>query len=227
MNHALFRDVWPSKTWRSTLSTFFCGCCLLLLSACQSTVHVPPVPLPDLVVGIATFTQPTRTEELLAGYVPSSQVIVGQDQRIRLDARLRELLGATKRSYIFLTHPQVGALQASEDSQGRRSALAMWVQEAKTAGVDILLVPHIIDWRERVGGAGGVTTPAAVTVDFFLIDARDEGTLLQRSHFAEEQTSLASNVLSLGSFFKRKAQWLTAEELAMEGMTRAIQEFGL
>lgn len=214
------------KTWR-TFSTLLCGCCLLLLSACQSTTQAPAVPLPDLLVGVASFTQPTRTVELLAGYVPIAQNTVQQETLYSLDTKLREMLGSTKRSYVFLTHPKNEALQASQDSQGRRSALSMWVQEAKAAGVDILLVPQVVDWRERVGGAGGVVTPAAVMVDFFLIDARGEGALLQRSHFAEEQSSLSSNLLSMGSFFKRKGQWVSAEELSMEGMARAIQEFGL
>ena len=33
-------------------------------------------------------------------------------------------------------------------------------------GVDLLIVPQILDWRERAGSSAGVKTSAAVTIDF-------------------------------------------------------------
>lgn len=202
----------------------FCG--LLLLSACQSSVQAPPMPLPDLTVGVAPFTQPTGATELLAGFVPEQQGRIADDALLTLDDMLSGKLAATGRQYVFLPH-SAAAGPLLQDAQGRRSALATWAQRAREAGVDILLVPQIIDWRERVGGTAGVVTPAAVTVDFFLVDAREQGALLQRSHYAVEQQALANNLLSMKSFVQRKGKWVTAEDLTGEGMDRAIKEFGL
>lgn len=201
-------------------------CGLLLLSACQSQVQAPPLPLPDLTVGVAPFTQPTQATELLAGFVPEQQGRVPAETLSGLDDALAARLGATGRQYVFLPRDAVeGPLL--QDDQGRRSALATWVQRARAAGVDVLLVPQVLDWRERVGGTAGVITPAAVAADYFLIDTRDGGSLLQRSHYAVQQQSLASNLLGVKAFFQRKGQWVTAEQLAAESMDKAVKELGL
>lgn len=208
-----------------SLMLILCGLCLL--AGCQSSVQAPaPLPLPDLTVGVAPFTQPVQATQLLAGYVPEQQGRIPAESLLKLDDALADKLAATGRHYTILPR-SVADGPLLEDGQGRRSALATWIQRAREAGVDVLLVPQVIDWRERVGGTAGVVTPAAVTADFFLIDAREPGALLQRSHYAVEQQALTSNLLSMGSFFKRKGKWITAEELTAEGMAKAIKEFGL
>lgn len=201
-------------------------CGLFLLSACQSRVEAPPLPLPDLTVGVAPFTQPIQATELLAGFVPDPQGRIPAEALPELDDALAAKLNATGRRYAFLQHNAVeGPLL--QDEQGRRSALPTWVQRARAADVDVLLVPQVLDWRERVGGTAGVLTPAAVVIDYFLVDARGDGTLLQRSHYAVQQQSLASNLLGAKAFFQRKGKWVTAEELAAESMDKAIKELGL
>lgn len=209
-----------------SLMLLLCG--LWLLAGCQSSsVQAPaPLPLPDLTVGVAPFTQPVQSTQLLAGYVPEQQGHVPAEELQKLDELLADKLAATGRRYTFLP-PSAADGPLQQDGQGRRSALATWMQQAREAGVDILLVPQIIDWRERVGGTAGVVTPAAVTADFFLIDAREPGALLQRSHYAVEQQALSNNLLSMGAFLKRKGKWITAEELTGEAMAKAIKEFGL
>ena len=98
----------------------------------------------------------------------------------------------------------------------------------KTMGVDLLIVPQILDWRERAGSSAGVTTSAAVNMDFYLIDVREPGgALVSRSHFKEKQVGLSDNLMNFDTFLKRGAKWLTAQELAMEGMQKMIKEFGL
>ena len=63
-------------------------------------------------------------------------------------------------------------------------------------------------------------------VEFFLLKVGD-GTLMNRSIFEEEQVSLTENLLTAGSFFKRKGAWVTAEELAVDGMRKAVKDMGL
>lgn len=207
-------------------SLFMALCGLLLLSACQSQVEAPPMPLPDLTVGVAPFTQPTQATELLAGFVPDPQGSIPAETLLELDDALAAKLTATDRRYTFLQHNAADG-PLLQDAQGRRSALATWGQRAQAAGVDVLLVPQVLDWRERVGGTAGVLTPAAVVIDYFLVDARDGGTLLQRSHYAVQQQALTSNLLNVKAFFQRKGKWVTAEELAAESMDKAIKELGL
>lgn len=205
---------------------FLCAAVLALLSACQSQIEAPPLPLPDLRVGIAPFTQPTQATELLAGFVPEAQGRIPAEAAQELDDTLAVRLENTGRRYSFLPP---GAVQGPllEDGQGRRSALATWVQRAREADVDVLLVPQVIDWRERVGGEAGVVSPAAVVIDYFLVDARNDGALLQRSHYAVRQQALAENLLTIKDFFQRGGKWVSAAELAGESMDKAIRELGL
>ncbi|MDL2280102.1 hypothetical protein LJC15_05540 [Desulfovibrio sp. OttesenSCG-928-G11] len=93
-------------------------------------------------------------------------------------------------------------------------------------GVDLLIVPQIYEYRERDGGSFGVVTPARVVMDIFVLDARNES-LISRSRFDETQSDLTSNLLEAGKFFKRKGQWITARDLAREGMVKAVKDLGL
>ena len=188
---------------------FLCAALLVLLSACQSHIEAPPLPLPDLRVGIAPFTQPTQATELLAGFVPEAQSRIPAEAAQELDDALAARLERTGRRYSFLS-PGVVQGPLLEDGQGRRSALATWVQRAKEADMDVLLVPQVIDWRERVGGETGVVSPAAVVIDYFLVDARDDGALLQRSHYAVQQQALAENLLTIKAFLQRGGKWVSA-----------------
>ncbi|MCH5277028.1 MAG: hypothetical protein J1E80_04245 [Desulfovibrionaceae bacterium] len=205
---------------------FLCALLLGLLCACQSQIEALPLPLPDLKVGIAPFTQPTQATELLAGFVPEAQGRIPTGAGQELDDTLAEKLKRTGRDYTFLPP---GAVQGPllEDGQGRRSALATWIQHAREADVDVLLVPQVIHWQERVGGEAGVVSPAAVIIDYFLVDARDHGALLQRSHYAVQQQALADNLFTIKAFFQRGGKWVSAAELAEESMDKAIKELGL
>ena len=110
---------------------------------------------------------------------------------------------------------------------GGNTALDHWTAVAKEHGLDLIIVPQILDWNERHGGAAGVTTSAAVNMDFFLIDAREEGQLINRSHYNEKQIGLSDNLMNFSMFVKRGAKWLTAQDLAMEAADKMIREFGL
>ena len=114
-----------------------------------------------------------------------------------------------------------------KDERGRRNALVTWAERARRAGADMIVVPHIVMLQERVGGEAGAVSAAAVNEDFYLIDARKPEALLQRSHFAEEQQSLVNDLTQIGSFFRRGGKWVSALELAGEGMDKAVEEIGL
>ena len=132
---------------------------------------------------------------------------------------MKLLKTTTHRSYVFI--PKAGGA----DPRERNGALAHWAKIGKDMGVDLLIVPQILDWRERAGSSAGVTTSAAVNMDFYLIDVREPGgALVSRSHFKEKQVGLSDNLMNFDTFLKRGAKWLTAQELAMEGMQKMIKE---
>ena len=201
-------------------------CSLCLLAGCQNSVEPQRLIMPDLVVAVAPFTQPTQTTELLSGFIPEDQKKISEETLNALDDLFREKLHPTKHPYVFLSDADISGDMA-RDARGRRNALVTWAERARKAGADMIIVPQIITLQERVGSKAGVVTAAAVNEDFYLIDARDPVTLVMRSHFAEEQKPLTSDLTKIGTFFKRGGGWVTARELAAEGMDKAVEEFGL
>lgn len=62
---------------------------------------------------------------------------------------MKLLKTTTHRSYVFI--PKAGGA----DPRERNGALAHWAKIGKDMGVDLLIVPQILDWRERAGSQRG------------------------------------------------------------------------
>ena len=65
--------------------------------------------------------------------------------------------------------------------------------------------------------------PASVAFDLHLLRIRD-GVEVWKGKFDETQRPLSENLLKIGSFLRRKASWLTAEELASVGMDEILRK---
>ena len=200
---------------------------LCLLTACQKNTPAAPE-LPDLTIGVIGVTQPMGTTDLLAGFIPDDRVLASPKALSEFnEALMKTLRTETRRTYTFIPYAQ-GADPTEARTAGRNGALAYWTRVGKEMMVDLLIVPQILDWRERVGGKAGVTSSAAVNMDFYLIDVRGpEGTLVSRSHFREKQIGLSDNLMNFDTFLKRGGKWVSTQELALEGVDKMIREFGL
>lgn len=208
---------------------------LLLFTAfgCQqrprSTAEVPKIFSPRYSIAVMPFTQPVETAELIAGQLPISQGRVSTDQLMLLDADLKSRLLSKKNSRVF-SFPKVQppfdkagtAFHASSQPQG----LSAWVNLGKQTGKDFILVPQIINWHDREGSKAGVTEPAEVQVELYLIRT-DSGTVYNHTVFQERQVGLTSNLLSMGEFVKRRGAWVTARELTNEGVDSMLTRMGL
>ena len=88
---------------------------------------------------------------------------------------------------------------------------------------DAVLYGRIFRYQERVGAAGwGAKSPASVAFALYLMDVRGE-TIVWQARFQETQRPLSENIFALGEFVLRGAKWLTAEELALAGIKKAVQ----
>lgn len=202
---------------------------LFLLPACQKRMSLlaeKPSPIPyDMKVGVAPFTQPTTTSQLIMGFIPEAQGRVPADVFPQLDSMMRSDLAATKRLYTWLPG-KPDAFAGVYHESGTPQALSQWVAYGKQHNIDLLLVPQVLNWHQREGSGAGVTSSAHVRLEFFLIDLRN-GQVLRRSIFEEKQVGLVDNMLTVGDFIKRKGTWVTAEQLSREAMAKAITELGL
>ena len=202
---------------------------LTSLGACQKrrpAEHAPTIIPLEFRVGVAWFTQPTTTRELIAGQLPDNQSRINPGLLPDLDGMLaRTLSSESNRQYVTLPAPASAPSMSTRES-GSPRGLQDWLAIGGKADVDLLFVPQIISWQERDGGEAGVAKGAAIKVEFYLIDiARSR--LLKRSIFEEQQVGLVDNLLTVDKFLQRRGRWVSATELTQEGIRQAIREFGL
>lgn len=201
---------------------------LSLNFACSGAKKQPPAaPLPDVSIAVAWFNQPRSMDDLLAGVMISEQAFVGDKVLMNLDAELQKVLAEeSKRAFINIAGSYTCQVKAEKVEKTGRTALDYWVAVGACLDADMILVPQLTEWRNLEGSAMGAETPSSVTMDFYLIDVK-RAQLVNRYHFEETQQSLTDNLLNIDKFFNRHGKWLTADELAAEGMRQAVQELGL
>lgn len=204
---------------------------LVLTGGCNrkpaSTADVPRSLSHQYKIAVAPFTQPRDISQLIMGQLPQPQALAARDVLIAQDRQLRDVLyTTTKRSYDFLPRtrplPDLKRFHTSE----RPQALPLWVEYARKTSADILFIPQALTWRDRQGSAAGVTEPAHVRLEFFLLNIK-EGNIIGHSVYEVEQQGLTENLLNVGDFFKRQGKWVTAEELAREAMIKAVKDLNL
>ena len=206
-------------------------CLLMIACACSrrpsSTADVPRVISPSYVISVAPFTQPINASQLITGHIPDNQGRIADEQLPSLDSRFQTVLNAdSKRQYKFINTIDLPKDLTRFHSSEQPQALPLWIAYGKKQGAQLLLVPQVLDWHERQGSNAGVTQPAHVRVEFFLINIAN-GHVMSRSVFEEQQEGLVDNLLNVGTFFKRRGQWVTAEDLSEDGMHKAVKDLGL
>jgi len=116
------------------------------------------------------------------------------------------------------------ALSKSDRRQFDLNPMRSSIQLGKTLDVDFIFVGFLFRFEQRVGSSIGVDKPASVGFDVHLIRLRD-GNMVWTGKFDETQRPLSENLLKMGSFMRRKAHWLTAEELSSVGMDEMLTRF--
>jgi hypothetical protein len=90
--------------------------------------------------------------------------------------------------------------------------------------MDFIFVGYLFRFEERIGSHIGAEKPASVGFDVHLIRLKDEK-MAWIGKFDETQRPLSENLLKMGAFVRRKASWLTAEELSSVGMDEMLKRF--
>ena len=98
------------------------------------------------------------------------------------------------------------------------------LKTGKAVGAKQVLIGQVFRFEERIGTSYSVEKPASAAFDLLLYDVSD-GRLLWSGHFDETQQPLNENLFKLGLFLKRNARWLTAEELAEDGLETMLESF--
>ena len=118
----------------------------------------------------------------------------------------------------------LSGMMSGPDNDAAAAYLNLYIDTGKRAGADALLIGHIFRFNERKGNRASVESPASVAFDLHLIDV-ESGRIVWTANFDQTQKPLSDNLLELGSFIKRGASWVTAEELALGGLEDILRRF--
>jgi hypothetical protein len=101
-------------------------------------------------------------------------------------------------------------------------------QQLQMAGraleVDAVVIGYVSCFRERVGYAYSAERPASVTFGIYMIQSSD-GDLVWGRIYDKTQQSFSENVLQSSTFFSRGLKWVTAAELAEDGVEEILKTF--
>lgn len=199
---------------------------LLACTACAGPTRWPAVES-QVTLAVAHFVHPQHDWELMAGVLPEEASVVTQESLDALDGQLAALLEKSDLGTVMHAASVQGCeeIVQAEKERPRFETLEYWKSVGACIKADYLLVPYVSQWQEREGGEWGVTRPAGVTLDLYLINT-DTGEV-RRYHFEEEQQGLAENLLKGGRFFKRKGRWITPLEIAAEALEEGTRVLGL
>jgi hypothetical protein len=153
-----------------------------------------------------------RTEN----YAKGSETVV---EGIFLD-RLKD-----EKAFVLIPPDRVGGIY-----EGVTGALfkANLLDVLKRVGTELeadgIILGYVYRFRERKGFSLSVEKPASVAFEIHLIRVGD-GAIVWRGIFDKTQTSLMENLLQIASFYKEGGKWVTAKELAAEGMDEVLKDF--
>ena len=94
----------------------------------------------------------------------------------------------------------------------------------KALGADGVVAGYVSCFRERVGYTYSAERPASITFGVYLIRATD-GEIVWGSVYDKTQQSLSENILQASTFFSRGLKWVTAAELAEDGVEEMLKTF--
>ena len=155
----------------------------------------------------ATYTSP-----------PSSEKNLSEQELSELLARLVYSAMASRPDWQIVSESEVKDI-AQSAPPGSDNARLRKIGEMVYA--DGVVVGRMQRYRERIGNEWGAKSPASVAFVLDLIDVR-RGDVVWSARFDETQKPLSENIFALGNVGERGIRWLTAEQLAQEGVRKAV-----
>ncbi len=199
---------------------------LLLLSACAPKVVPPEALEAKYRLAVAGFSQPIHGWDFLSGGMPRPETVVDGKTLLVLDRLLAEAVRTKRRDFQgpkFVRGCQ--EILLAGQNRSRLSGYEYWQEVGRCLAVDYVLIPFVFFWQEREGGEWGADRPAHVILDLHLMEVQSGR--IQRFHFDEKQKSLCEDLFRADRFFQRGGRWISAQELATEGLALGVMELHL
>jgi hypothetical protein len=106
----------------------------------------------------------------------------------------------------------------------KKPLLAVLKKVGAELHADVIVVGYVYRYTERVGYDFSAERPASVAFEIHLLNVAD-GSTIWRGVFDKTQKSLSENLYEASSFFKGGGKWLTASQLAKQGIDEIFKTF--
>jgi hypothetical protein len=160
----------------------------------------------------------------VCGNVMKTGAIEGDPTEI-LTRMAWDLLTEQEKEYEFISPGQVeGVYQSFLAKKITADPLPMIRAIGQALQADGVLFGEVFRYEERRGTAYAADRPASVTLDLHLLRVSD-GTLVWKAQWSETQQALSENLFQLGEVARRGLRWMTAEQLARNGLKNMIKDF--
>ena len=132
---------------------------------------------------------------------------------------------SNRQAIVLVPSDRIGDIREQQllDNESKPSRqLSLLVEIGKKLGADAVLTGSIYRWIDRSGSNFATDVPASVGFDLDLVDTKT-AQIIWHARFDESQQHLSDNLLKLGTFLKRGAKWVTARDLAVEGLKDLLE----
>jgi len=215
-------------------SSIFLFLCLFYLGACTAPLK-----------GTKTTSTPPAFKNILVIPFKDMAHVHGEDVTVRcqLCGRLFTTGKVVPGANRFLTDQSITILERhknihlipSSKAQGvfarllstmekEMPELEMIVEIGRSLGADAVLVGYVYRFKERQGSTYSVGTPASVAFDIDLVSVNN-GRIIWYGRYNETQKALTDDLFQFGKFIKRKGRWVTAWEMAVNGLEDVFLTF--
>lgn len=168
---------------------------------------------------IAVLPPPLATpEQYLRGALAANpEKVATEGEAPEILARLLYSTMAAMPNWQIISESEVREIAQSVRAESEAARLK---QIGERVYADAVIAGRILRFRERVGNELGVKSPASVAFVIDLVDVR-RGDVIWSARYDETQKSLSENIFGIGEIGQRGVRWLTAEQLAHEGIKKA------
>ena len=217
--------------WRLLLGLML----LMLITGCQSASGVSSAFLKDKDIvfrRLAVMPFQQIPPELVATSTAQNTLtasILQEDNDLQSPERFLQDFFMERMSaypqFELVSPDRVGGIYKRVSSSSYRANLPQIMKEVgEELNADGVVIGYLYRYRERKGYDYSVEKPASVFFEVHLYRVQD-GELVWKGIFNKTQSSLMENVLGVSYFLKDRGRWLTAQELAKEGMEDTIRRF--
>jgi len=144
--------------------------------------------------------------------------------RVEVTTIFQRKLNALGRCELIPLDQAQAATEGMDPQAFQKDPIAVAAQIGRELGLDAVVIGGVYRYEQRQGSALGVQSPASSAFDAHLIQVADKK-VLWSGRFDETQRSLMENLLTVGSFVKGGAQWVTVERWSEIGVESLLRTF--